>query len=477
MLASMAGCGDGREALQQGSGEQTELSGEEVGRQSSQPEGQEGDTDRDISSGNRETEGEKQNLTEEELEAFTAFLGRIENNGFLLSQYAQPGEVNLNEVLYNGAEIETEPLSEAERKAYEAAGYAIETDIVRLTTRQIEDFLRRKMGIGFGDVIGELDGVYLEGHDCYVFQHGDTNYCPFVCSEGRRTEAGVYEIHCVNDNDYVSDCVVTLKETEGEYLFVSNLFVDKGYHMEDRQPESEENTPPQGQEGASSADRLTGLSRPDGDVERQLEIFAREKDQWIYEDYDPFMFEYAVYDLDGDGRLELLTQVNAGTGRFSENHFYRVDDSGDDIEELAQEYYAEYAELDLGISGWDMLAFRDDESSVTYYLASDVTKNGYAEGDCWDGAFYLKDGCVYSMVYRNRYWLMDGDDINETYYDVAGNEISKEAWEGLYEAFCAGKTEVPYGISWIDTYPEDARAASVEEITQQMMQSLQENPD
>ena len=161
----------------------------------------------------------------EELNLFTEFVNQAENNGFLLSQYDQVSGADLNEILYNGAGMESQPLSEEERKAYEAAASPVETDITRLTTAQIETFLQRKAGIGMEDMAGELDWVYLEDFDSYVFQHGDTNFCTFVCTGG--TRAGeVYELRFKAGEDYVSDCVTTLRKNDDGYRFVSNRFFE-----------------------------------------------------------------------------------------------------------------------------------------------------------------------------------------------------------------------------------------------------------
>lgn len=384
-------------------------------------------------------------LTAEERNVFTGFVNQVENNGFLLSQYETITGADLNEILYNGAGMESEPLSEEERKAYEKAGHSVETDLTRLTTEQIEAFLQRKAGVGMADMTGGLDWVYLEASDCYVFQHGDTNFCNFVCTGGTRT-GEMYELHFKADSDYVSDCITVLRKNGDDYRFVSNRYQSIS-QAPGEIPEEELD--------------LSGL---DQETARQLKIFAETKEQWIPQDYDPFAFGVTAHDLDGDGRLELLVQVMAGTGLYSENHFYQVNDSGDGIEELPQELYDGVSELDIGVSGSGGQAFRDRDG-VVYYMASDITRNGYAESFLQEGAYYLKDGRVYSVAYRGLHRQAQGEDSwEETCYDAEGNEVSQADWEGLREGFLAGKEEIPYTISWKDMYPEDAQKASVQEI-------------
>ena len=119
--------------------------------------------------------------------------------------------------------MDSQPLSEEEQAAYEAAGYPVETDITRLTSEQIDTFLRQKTGIGMEDMTGRLDWVYLEDSDSYVFQHGDTNFCTFVCTGGTRT-GEFCELRFKAAGDYVSDCVTTLAKKGEDYRFVSNCF-------------------------------------------------------------------------------------------------------------------------------------------------------------------------------------------------------------------------------------------------------------
>lgn len=539
------------------------------------------DTGADVESGPQE-------LTTEELRRFTEFANQAENNGFLLSGYDHVSEADLNEILYNGAGMESQPLTEEEREAYEDQAGPVETDIIRLTAEQIDTFLQRKAGIGLADMAGGLDWVYLEDFDCYVAQHGDTNFCRFVCTGGTRTGEN-YELRFKAAEEYAADCITMLKESGGEYLFVSNRFFENtddlrkvrkieeqsfsldleswgevafvsygpdiledirqdvsfvleqngeevfafpevrdgnlrvndrfegidavafkdydqdGYtdiiiictyeqtegddagtvHQEVRIYKGGEhvfrymdqlcfglNTEGKNQSISQVLDEIReeapDLSGMDRELRRQLEVFAEAKEQWIPKDYDPYAFGYTVYDLDGDGRLELMVQVMAGTGLFSENHFYRAEESGSGIIELSQEFYDGVSELDIGVSGSQAQAFRDEEGTV-YYMASDIMRNGYAESFCNEGAYYLRDDCIYSTVYRGLLREAQGEDSwTETCCDAEGNEISREDWEGLREGFLKGKEEIPYPVSWISAYPEDVEKASTEEILRKL---------
>lgn len=562
------------------------------GAQAGGSSGAEADFGASSDAGSEAETGSVGELTTAEIKQFTDFVNRPENNGFLLSQYDNAAGADLNQVFYNGAGMDTRPLSEEEQAAYEAKGYSVETDITRLSAEQIETFLRQKTGIGMADMTGGLDWVYLEDSDSYVFQHGDTNFCTFVCTGGTRT-GELYELRFKAAGDYVSDCVTTLAKNGEDYRFVSNRFSentddlkrirkieeqsfslelegwgevefvsyepdilehfqqdvtfsleqdgaeifafpevrDGNQRVNDRfdrieavafedydqdgytdviiictyeQTDGEDSGTRQqevriykgGERVFRYMDQLCfslnmegnnqsisqvleeiGKEAPDfsgidGEVRKQLEAFAEAKGGWVPKDYEPFVFGYTVEDLDGDGRLELLVQVMAGTGLYSENHFYQANEAGG-IEELPQELYDGVSELDIGVSGAQGEAFRGEDGMV-YYMASDITRNGYAESFHSEGAYYLKDGCVYSTVYRGLHMQAQGEDSwTETCYDAGGNEISRADWERLREGFLAGKEEIPYTIFWISAYPEDVEMASTEEIFRNLAECWQ----
>ena len=68
----------------------------------------------------------------------------------------------------------------------------------------------------------------------------------------------------------------------------------------------------------------------------QIQLFVAEKDVWLQEDFGPYGVSVAVYDLDGDGVLELMTTVVQGTGLYALNNFYQADLENGCLVELKQ---------------------------------------------------------------------------------------------------------------------------------------------
>ena len=170
-----------------------------------------------------ETEG---TLLPEELAVFESFLNDVANNGFLCSTYEDVRQADLNEILYNGAGLEQQPLTDELRQAYEAQAGEIFTDTIRLTTAQIDGFLLEKTGYGFADFQPPSWWTYLEEYDIWMTQHGDTNMSGVVCDSGLRSADGMVTLSChIPGSGYgARDSVltVTLRETENGYQFVKN---------------------------------------------------------------------------------------------------------------------------------------------------------------------------------------------------------------------------------------------------------------
>lgn len=208
-------------------------------------------------------------------------------------------------------------------------------------------------------------------------------------------------------------------------------------------------------------------------IRMQLELFAQEKELWVMDAIPP-SFYYAVYDLDGDGKLELITSIITGTGVTSENHFYQANLSSDKLVELKQEYYQNENELDI-LDINNEYAYRD-ENNIIYYLASDYRSYGAQSYHFLEGAFFIKDGMIYSTIYRQKQGYEDISDNtwNITWYDANENEITETTWEQLSEKFFMGKEKLNYHISWkyIDT--EELQTASWCKIYRELKASYRE---
>ncbi|MDO4325064.1 MAG: YARHG domain-containing protein [bacterium] len=173
----------------------------------------------EIAQATKEAEGRKgTELTVKELEYYTAFVNDVSNNGFLGSKYDRPQDVDVNEVFYNGCGF-SDTLTEEERKLLPE----IWTDYTKITTAQVNEILNTRLGLQMEDMTHPLNYLYVEEGDFYFFQHGDTNYMPYTCTEGKWIEDSVLELKCKAEyNEEYYNCTVQLKRVGDELHFVSN---------------------------------------------------------------------------------------------------------------------------------------------------------------------------------------------------------------------------------------------------------------
>lgn len=170
----------------------------------------------------------RRGLTEEELRGFEKYLNRIDNYGFLMSDYGSPEYINLNEVFYSGAGLEQSPLTEEEREVYlKTVGQPeLYTDLVRLGTEQMNGFLTEKTGLTLEQMKTGIGWIYLAPYDRYYAEHGDTNIRSFFCPSGEK-DGGIYRIRCLSDgySQFNLESIVTLKQVSKGYQFLSNEII------------------------------------------------------------------------------------------------------------------------------------------------------------------------------------------------------------------------------------------------------------
>lgn len=205
----------------------------------------------------------------------------------------------------------------------------------------------------------------------------------------------------------------------------------------------------------------TKLPELEEDVRKQLEVFAGHCNEIGFS----MGMEYTVYDLDQDGKLELITTFCQGTGYYSKNQFYQVKNTLDGVVELEQIHYFESeGEFDLGSSQLEQAYEADGKR---YYPAADYIRGGAGYYELIEGAYYLEDGMIYNIIYRmcevSPSYDQSGNETQEyIYYDVDDTkiEVSQKEFEEKKAAFWEGKTPVEYKMDWI--YYDDASISEQE---------------
>lgn len=169
-----------------------------------------------------------QKLSDTELNYFTNYFNDASNNGFLLCSYSEPEQINLNDVLYNGAgvsgAINVQNTEERSEYLKESGNEEIFAVLIKLTSQQIDNLLEQKANVKLSSVTKKLNWIYIDKYDAYYTQHGDSNYTKFRCTDGYKKDDGTYVINCNAQDELaaVYACTVTLNKEGNSYKFVAN---------------------------------------------------------------------------------------------------------------------------------------------------------------------------------------------------------------------------------------------------------------
>ena len=196
----------------------------------------------------------------------------------------------------------------------------------------------------------------------------------------------------------------------------------------------------------------------------QAAAYAAQADEWfVGEEAGPVSSDYLLYDLDGDGDLELTVSVMQGTGRYSYNNFYDLDDNGKVTElELVKLCGSKEWEWtgDFDIGGRTRIQAYQDDNGIIYYEGNDYCREGIYGGEDETGFYYLKDGVVYQDSIRRRTEIFheeDGQEDEIYYYSISldeggaaidEKEITKEQYEAIHEEYIREMAEIRVYQNW-----------------------------
>lgn len=210
-------------------------------------------------------------------------------------------------------------------------------------------------------------------------------------------------------------------------------------------------------------------------ADTQLKTIWEARDTWrVLEETEGWC--YAVTDLDGNGRLEILSSETHGTGNYTTLRAWEVSEDGASLNPIAAPmddgeggpvlssgYYS-----DENPSKENVEAYTDG-SGITYYIQTDINKDGAAHYYETKQAVFLKDGkldCQIVATKQTDYDENGGETV--TCQDADGQAISQNDYDTAGERHFAGLSRKNAAIGWLS-------CVHSEELHEEALQASWEN--
>ncbi len=218
--------------------------------------------------------------------------------------------------------------------------------------------------------------------------------------------------------------------------------------------------------------------RQSTDFQAQLRLIAESHEiMEVVEWNQKYYGSYAITDLNRNGRLEIIFSHVEGTGRYSYNSIYEVNETFDGITEYMRKEKWTESEADIA-EETEVATYYDAVQGRYYYIFSDYLRDGM---NCYyqnKRAIYLEENALKSMplAFEEAYFDLEQDKwICE--YTGADREtvIDEDAYDTVEEIFFENLSGTVTKIGWMYNTEDDCFDGTIEERVEMFQKSLQES--
>ncbi|HMM31993.1 MAG TPA: hypothetical protein PKB13_09480 [Clostridia bacterium] len=206
-------------------------------------------------------------------------------------------------------------------------------------------------------------------------------------------------------------------------------------------------------------------------IESQLQIIAEHSSIWL-NDADAESYGFAVTDLDHNGRLEIIFSTCQGTGIYSYNQMWEVNDDFNAIALCETETVEGDSQADIMVPS--VLAFYDSGSNVYSNVFDDLAKNGAAEYYENKRAISLQEGKLLEtpLAYKSTIYS-DASSSTVTCTDAEGKEITQEEYENIADMVFSNYEKREVSLGWVT----NAQGTLMDMSTERLYAALKESYD
>lgn len=159
------------------------------------------------------------------------------------------------------------------------------------------------------------------------------------------------------------------------------------------------------------------------------------------------IYFYGVTDLDQNGKYEIVSAENFGTGDYTESRIFELSEDKKTLTEMEHVFEGD-SQVDLMQNTADV--YKDAESGRYYYIFSDTVRNGYKETyntkvaiSLYEGKFTEERLATESVIYEG-----ESEEPTVTYYDNEGNEITMDDYMNAEATRFAGYEKLSATFCW-----------------------------
>ena len=201
--------------------------------------------------------------------------------------------------------------------------------------------------------------------------------------------------------------------------------------------------------------------------DEQIALIAANADQWK-QDVEYFPWGYVVTDLDHNGRLEIISSSVQGTGFYSYNLAFEVNEAGNALTDLLASL-SERTDSAPDIMVSKVPFYFDKEANRYYYIFDDMIRNGMAEYYENKRAISIIDSKWEEIPLANKSTIYtDADHSVTTCSDTNGNNISEAQYDAIAQTVYGNLEAGELCLNWIMTDNEDFAKTTPAQLTDKL---------
>lgn len=195
-------------------------------------------------------------------------------------------------------------------------------------------------------------------------------------------------------------------------------------------------------------DNLENNIKPD-DLNSQINIIVDKFDTWKVEEFLQNEYNYAITDLDHNGRLEIIVASCQGTGIFTYGDMYEVNEERTGIYKIEDNVLEDAAWPDIIVN--KVKVFYDGVNDTYEYIFDNFTRNGAAESYEAKAVWVLKDDKLNIDYIANKSTIYDENGVPTiTCTNSEDKEISKEEYENIEDDIFKTLPSKIVSLKWLN---------------------------